>query len=178
MSEHQGSPGPDHDSPVVHEVSRPRHNGWSCPWHPFQFIAWFFILLFTVAHYGILAFYVPGLWRIAAYAVSLLAFWIDFTISVCGCFLELLRNYLVSFFVVVILLPTVYHSIDLTLVQIPGIVLLVHIIANIVTTSINPAEPAVLRKLQSGRRLRPIFDRSVHKHVIEDRHCHLCEIDV
>jgi len=78
----------------------------------------------------------------------------------------------------VILLPTVYHSIDLTLVQIPGIVLLVHIIANIVTTSINPAEPAVLRKLQSGHRLRPIFDRSVHKHVIEDWHCHLCEVDV
>ena len=93
MSEHQGSPGPDHDSPgpdhdfpVEHEVYCPRHNGWSFPWHPFQLIAWFFILLFTVTHYGILAFYVPGLWRIAAYAVSLLALWIDFTISVCGCF--------------------------------------------------------------------------------------------
>ena len=67
---------------------------------------------------------------------------------------------------------------DLTLEQIPGIVLLVHIIANIVTTSINAAEPAVQRTLRSGRRLRPIFDRSLHKHVIEDYHCNLCEVDV
>lgn len=73
MSEHrQDFPDPNYNSPSMHEVSHPRRNGCSCPWHPFQLIAWFFILLFTVAHFGFLAFYVPGLWRIAIYAVSFL----------------------------------------------------------------------------------------------------------
>ena len=74
MSEHpQDFPDPNYDSPSMHEVSHPRRNGCSCPWHPFQLIAWFFILLFSMAHYGFLAFYVPGLWRIAIYVVSFLS---------------------------------------------------------------------------------------------------------
>lgn len=74
--------------------------------------------------------------------------------------------------------PNTALALTLTWLQIPGLVLLVHATANIVTTAIDPAEPAVKRKLQSGWRLRPVFNRSVHKHVIEDRHCNLCQVDV
>lgn len=74
--------------------------------------------------------------------------------------------------------PKTTSVLTLTRLQIPGLVLLVHATANIVTTAIDPAEPAVKRKLRSGRRLRPMFNRSVHKHVIEDRYCNLCQVDV
>lgn len=46
------------------EVVSPRSNGWTCPWHPYQCLAWFLIVLLALIHYGFLAHYVPGLYRI------------------------------------------------------------------------------------------------------------------
>ena len=54
----------------VTEVSRPRVNGWSCPLHPLQFVGWFFVIFFAIAHYGFLVFYTPGYWRIIPITVS------------------------------------------------------------------------------------------------------------
>lgn len=56
----------------VDEEGPPRRNGWSCPWHPYMGIAWFFIALFALAYFGFLVFYIPGLYRIIAIVVSLL----------------------------------------------------------------------------------------------------------
>ena len=52
------------------EAVRCRKNGFNCPWHPFQFVAWSFVLIFTVSHYGFTVFYTPGYWRVAAFVVS------------------------------------------------------------------------------------------------------------
>lgn len=49
-------------SPV--EVVSPRRNGWTCPWHPLQYLAWSILLFLIIIHYGFLAHYVPGLYRI------------------------------------------------------------------------------------------------------------------
>ena len=42
------------------KVVLPRRNGWNCPWHPFQGIAWFFVFFFALAYFGFLVFYIPG----------------------------------------------------------------------------------------------------------------------
>ncbi len=52
------------------EVTRPRVNGWGCPLHPLQFVGWFFVVFFAIAHYGFLVFYTPDHWRIATIIVS------------------------------------------------------------------------------------------------------------
>lgn len=54
----------------VMEVTHSRLNGWVCPWHPLQLLGWFFVLFFTVAHFGFLVFYTPEYWRIFTYVVS------------------------------------------------------------------------------------------------------------
>ena len=52
---------------------------------------------------------------------------------------------------------------------------LCHIICQIVTSSIDPTDPAVLRK-KNGK--KAVFDRTKHDHVIENCHCYICECDV
>ena len=47
----------------------PRNNGWECPWHPLQYLVWFFILFCALNHYGFLGHYVPGLWRIPIFLI-------------------------------------------------------------------------------------------------------------
>lgn len=64
---------------------------------------------------------------------------------------------------------------DTVLPQLPGLILLTHVISTIVTTSLNPADPAVKNK---GHHTRPKFDPSVSGHVIENRYCRLCEAHV
>lgn len=121
---------PSNSDPKVTERAHTRRNGWNCPWHPLQATAWFFLGLFTVAYYGFLAHYFPGLWSIIAYVGG-------------------------------------------------GLVLLALVVTIIVTTTIDPAEPEVRRKFSKKRhRLRAQLDRSVHKHVIENQHCNLCQVDV
>lgn len=51
------------------EAELPRRNGWNCPWHPFQGIAWFFIFFFALAYFGFLVFYIPGLYITIAIVV-------------------------------------------------------------------------------------------------------------
>ena len=57
-------------APQPEEAGLPRRNGWSCPWHPFQGIAWFFICFFALAYFGFLVFYIPGLYIVIAIVVS------------------------------------------------------------------------------------------------------------
>lgn len=47
-----------------------RINGWSCPWHPLQFVAWFFIFSFSACYFGVFVFYLPKEWRAAGFIVS------------------------------------------------------------------------------------------------------------
>lgn len=47
-------------APQPEEAGPIRRNGWSCPWHPFQGIAWFFICFFALSYFGFLMFYIPG----------------------------------------------------------------------------------------------------------------------
>ncbi|XP_031560299.1 probable palmitoyltransferase ZDHHC1 [Actinia tenebrosa] len=50
-------------------VQRDRKNGWSCPWHPLQLIAWLFLCFFAVTYFGIVVSYLPREWRPAAYII-------------------------------------------------------------------------------------------------------------
>lgn len=47
-----------------------RINGWSCPWHPLQFVAWFFLIAFSVSYFGVFVFYLPKEWQAAGFIVS------------------------------------------------------------------------------------------------------------
>ena len=63
----------------------------------------------------------------------------------------------------------------MNLPQVPGLILLTYIVSTIVTTALNPAEPAIRNK---GRRSRRKFNPAKDGHVIEDRYCRLCEVYV
>ncbi|KAB0369763.1 hypothetical protein FD755_018756 [Muntiacus reevesi] len=51
-----------------------------------------------------------------------------------------------------------------------------HFLAHLVTVSIDPAEANV--RLKNYSQPMPTFDRSKHPHVIQNQHCHLCEVPV
>ncbi|KAL3860306.1 hypothetical protein ACJMK2_010445 [Sinanodonta woodiana] len=104
-----------------------RGNGWSCPPHPLQFVAWICVAYFAIIHFTTLVPALPKEWHPAGYII-------------------------------------------------PGIALTVHVFCHIVSSSINPADPSVLRKNKIGK--IPAFDRSQHSHVIENCHCYICEVDV
>ena len=55
---------------------------------------------------------------------------------------------------------------------------MVHVLSTVITTTIDPAELNLRRKLRSGGVVSGVFDRGQHEHVIEDLHCHICEVDV
>ena len=57
-------------SEELKELYYPRRNGWNCPWHPLQVVAWAFIVFFTLFYFGFLVFYIPGAWRSIGYIVS------------------------------------------------------------------------------------------------------------
>eukprot|EP01137_Pigoraptor_chileana_P022411 Opistho-2@87319 len=46
-----------------------RRHGWQLPWHPFQIIAFAFIVYFGVVYFGILVRNIPYYWRGTAYVV-------------------------------------------------------------------------------------------------------------
>ena len=54
----------------VETNSSERINGWSSPLHPLQVMAWLFILIFGVIHFGILVTYLPRAWKAAGIIVS------------------------------------------------------------------------------------------------------------
>ncbi|XP_041375358.1 palmitoyltransferase ZDHHC1-like isoform X2 [Gigantopelta aegis] len=57
-----------------------------------------------------------------------------------------------------------------------GLVSAVLLVCLVVATTINPADEAVLKK--RFQQTLAFFDRSKHRHVIEDEHCFLCEVNV
>ncbi|XP_019859614.1 PREDICTED: probable palmitoyltransferase ZDHHC1 [Amphimedon queenslandica] len=63
---------------------------------------------------------------------------------------------------------------------VPGILFIIHILSTILTTTIDPAEASVRDKLRdsNGSVARGVFDRRRHEHVIEDLHCHICDVNV
>ncbi|XP_026574809.1 probable palmitoyltransferase ZDHHC1 [Pseudonaja textilis] len=58
----------------------------------------------------------------------------------------------------------------------PGVFFLCHIVVHLTAVSIDPADDSVRKKNYQG----PLsaFSRSQHAHVIENRHCHICDVDV
>lgn len=46
-----------------------RINGWTCPWHPLQFVAWFFLIVFSVSYFGVFVFYLPKEWQAAGFII-------------------------------------------------------------------------------------------------------------
>ncbi|XP_074842094.1 palmitoyltransferase ZDHHC11-like isoform X2 [Carettochelys insculpta] len=52
-----------------------------------------------------------------------------------------------------------------------------HLVTHLVAITIDPADQNVLAK-KSYSSPMPVFDRSKHKHVIQNQHCYLCEVDV
>ena len=136
---------PPADTEVV--LRHRRSNGCSCPWHPLQLVAWFCVALFTVSHYSFTVYYVPGLWRVILFVASQLTLSYHHQTNI-GC------------------------SLSPPNAQLPGLVLIVHVLSTVVATAIDPAEPGVRKRYSSKR---PAFDRSTHKHVIENQRCHICE---
>ncbi len=59
-----------------------------------------------------------------------------------------------------------------------GLLYVAQMIVHLICISVNPADPNVLCKMETGKTKVPNFDRAHHKHVIEDQHCYLCNVDV
>ncbi|XP_038662747.1 palmitoyltransferase ZDHHC1 isoform X1 [Scyliorhinus canicula] len=57
-----------------------------------------------------------------------------------------------------------------------GVMFTFHLVIHLTSASIDPADKNVRAK-HYNRRI-PVFDRNKHKHVIENHHCYLCEVDV
>lgn len=103
-----------------------RENGWSCPFHVLQCIAWFAVLYYAVVYFTTMVPALPTEWQPAGYIVT-------------------------------------------------GIALIAHVVSHIVASTINPADPAVIQK---NSKKQAKFDRNKHRHVIENMHCYICEVDV
>ena len=59
-----------------------------------------------------------------------------------------------------------------------SLILIVHSVVHILACSVNPADSSVLEKLARGDRHLAPFDRAVHRHVIENLHCNICDVSV
>ncbi|XP_063169271.1 palmitoyltransferase ZDHHC1 [Candoia aspera] len=80
---------------------------------------------------------------------------------------------LVGFGILVPLLPV--HWIPAGYIC-PGIFFLCHLVVHLTAVSIDPADDSVRKKNYQGP--LTVFNRSQHAHVIENRHCHICDVDV
>ncbi|XP_048372155.1 palmitoyltransferase ZDHHC1 [Sphaerodactylus townsendi] len=58
----------------------------------------------------------------------------------------------------------------------PGVFFLCHLIVHLTAVSIDPADDSVREKNYRGA--LATFNRSQHAHVIENRHCHICDVNV
>lgn len=75
------------------------------------------------------------------------------------------------------LIPNVIDPTSRTvLIVLMSVSLAIHIISHCVSSAINPADYNVLNKNFKGR--MATFDRSKHKHVIENQYCYICETKV
>ena len=57
---------------VIHK--KERINGWSWPPHPFQVVAWFFVVAIPLVYYGTIVSYLPHSWIPAGCSVSFIMF--------------------------------------------------------------------------------------------------------
>ncbi|XP_062997198.1 palmitoyltransferase ZDHHC1 isoform X2 [Elgaria multicarinata webbii] len=80
---------------------------------------------------------------------------------------------LVSFGILVPLLPV--HWVPAGYIC-PGVFFICHLVVHLTAVSIDPADDRVREKNYQG----PLatFNRNQHTHVIENRHCHICDVDV
>lgn len=77
-------------------------------------------------------------------------------------------------FYFVCFVPALHKSWQPAAYIVPGVSLLAHLVCHVVGCTIDPADPSVLKKKYPKRP----FDRSQHKHVIENCHCYICQVDV
>lgn len=66
----KGGSGDGKPVPLTPYRRSPRRNGWSCPLHVLQIVAWFFLLLFNVFYFGVMVPVLPYEWQPAGYIVS------------------------------------------------------------------------------------------------------------
>nr|XP_016849960.1 PREDICTED: probable palmitoyltransferase ZDHHC11 isoform X1 [Anolis carolinensis] len=88
----------------------------------------------------------------------------------------LLYSYLaiVSFGIYIPLLPNEWRRVAYVVI---GIVFVHHLITHLIAVTIDPADENILAKKNYDKPM-PLFDRSKFKHVIQNQHCYLCEVDV
>ena len=61
--------------------------------------------------------------------------------------------------------------------QITGFLFILQLVVHIAAVSTNPADSQVQKKLKQSRNVAE-FDRSQHRHVIENLYCYICETHV
>ncbi|XP_030313886.1 probable palmitoyltransferase ZDHHC1 isoform X3 [Calypte anna] len=130
------------------QAQRARRNGWSWPLHLFQILAWFLYLFFALVGFGILVPLLPRHWLPAGYIGSVWTRKGGAVPAVC------------------------------TWGQIlcPGVCFIYHLVVHLTAVSIDPADANVREKNYLG----PLatFNRDRHTHVIENHHCHVCDVNV
>ncbi|KAH3773480.1 hypothetical protein DPMN_174842 [Dreissena polymorpha] len=72
------------------------------------------------------------------------------------------------------LAPALHASWQPAAYAVPAVALVVHLIVHLASVTIDPCDNKVLEKKYPKVK----FDRSEHKHVIEDCHCYICQVDV
>ncbi|XP_078400300.1 palmitoyltransferase ZDHHC1 isoform X2 [Cetorhinus maximus] len=98
-------------------------------------------------------------WPLHPYQIMCWIVYLYFVIVVFGMFIPLLPSHWV---------PAGYIWL--------GVMFTCHLFVHLTSASIDPADKNVRAKHYN--RPIPVFDRSKHKHVIENHHCYLCEVDV
>ncbi|XP_043563043.1 palmitoyltransferase ZDHHC1 isoform X1 [Chiloscyllium plagiosum] len=98
-------------------------------------------------------------WPLHPYQIICWVIWLFFVIVVFGIFIPLLPSHWV---------PAGYIWL--------GVMFICNLIVHLTSASIDPADKNVRAK-QYNKPI-PMFDRSKRKHVIENHHCYLCDVDV
>ncbi|XP_001175654.3 probable palmitoyltransferase ZDHHC1 isoform X2 [Strongylocentrotus purpuratus] len=65
----KGGSGDGKPVPLTPYRRSPRRNGWSCPLHVLQIVAWFFLLVFNVFYFGVMVPVLPYEWQPAGYII-------------------------------------------------------------------------------------------------------------
>lgn len=79
----------------------------------------------------------------------------------------------------ILLIPNVsYSCISVLLLIFNLIIYLMHFTFHMIAVTINPIDDNVLLKHKSANLKPQKFDRSIHKHVIENQFCYICESQV
>uniref|UniRef100_A0A8C0J915 Uncharacterized protein n=1 Tax=Chelonoidis abingdonii TaxID=106734 RepID=A0A8C0J915_CHEAB len=82
---------------------------------------------------------------------------------------------LIGFGILVPLLPHHWPFLNYVF-QCPGVFFICHLVVHFTAVSIDPADASVRENKYLGQ--LTTFSRDQHFHVIENRHCHVCDVDV